>query len=892
MDATPVEKSWLKRTLEQNPVNDPGYEHYLELLQSPDEEVLACIQEEVEFLRDNFSSSEVDQVSESVAIILGCTRVDEYVHLAVLAGAVPVLVRLLSRVAQINEPQLYEHEIARDCALALALIATKAEYHDLIVGVGALPSLINVIRRNKSGQIPQARVQAMTRAANAIMNLAENNSRIQSCVRSEHGIPLLVELLEFPDSKVQRAATGALGNLSYDDDENQNQIVECNALPALVLLLYCEDVSIHYEAVRVIVNLAYSSLENKKKALEAGALQPLIRLLSSRCLHSQKEAAIILGQFALTEAECKVHMVQRGAIDPLIKLVKSQDVELQEFSAFALGLLAQDTHSRAGIAQSGGVVPLLNLLDSNIEQVQQNAAYALSELAKDEDNVVDIIVAGGVQKLKDGEYLVEETRNYVSDTLDTLEEKMNEQVLRHLLYLMRIADRSIQERIGLTLSHLCLPDDQKSIFANNNGLDILLDLLASTDLKLQRLASEALYVFCPMDTGPTSPISQFGLGEEHFNNPRGSDVTFLVEGKRFYAHRTRLLAASDAFRAIFGGGGYREREAKDIEISDIKWEVFELMIRYIYVGSVHVTLNVAYDLLEAADKYHLDGLKHQCEHFIAQDLSLENVSRTYDLSVALSASSLRDACFVFVLENFNDLTAYVPGSRCLHSQKEAAIILRQFALTKAECKVHMVQRGAIDPLIKLVKSQDVELQEFSAFALGLLAQDTHSRAGIAQSGGVVPLLNLLDSNIEQVQQNAAYALSELAKDEDNAVDIIVAGGVQKLKDGEYLVEETRNYVSDTLDTLEEKMNEQVLRHLLYLMRIADRSIQERIALTLSHLCLPDDQKSIFVNNNGLDILLDLLASTDLNSNDLHQRLYTSYARWTQVRHPQSHRIVF
>lgn len=34
----------------------------------------------------------------------------------------------------------------------------------------------------------------------------------------------------------------------------------------------------------------------------------------------------------------------------------------------------------------------------------------------------------------------------------------------------------------------------------------------------------------------------------------------------------------------------------------------------------------------------------------------------------------------------------------------------------------MVQRGAIDPLIKLVKSQDVELQEFSAFALGLLAQ--------------------------------------------------------------------------------------------------------------------------------------------------------------------------
>lgn len=100
---------------------------------------------------------------------------------------------------------------------------------------------------------------------------------------------------------------------------------------------------------------------------------------------------------------------------------------------------------------------------------------------------------------------------------------------------MRVADRSIQGRIALALSHLCSPHDQKSIFIDHRGkyikslliayftiiiltysmgtlkitgLDILLELLASTDLKLQRLASDALYKLCPMDIGTTFPISQ------------------------------------------------------------------------------------------------------------------------------------------------------------------------------------------------------------------------------------------------------------------------------------------------------------------------------------------------------------------------------------------------
>ncbi|CAI9260431.1 unnamed protein product [Lactuca saligna] len=53
------------------------------------------------------------------------------------------------------------------------------------------------------------------------------------------------------------------------------------------------------------------------------------------------------------------------------------------------------------------------------------------------------------------------------------------------------------------------------------------------------------------------------LGEQYVKYPTLSDVTLMIEGKRFYAHIICLLASSDAFRAMFDGGyrqGTQERD--------------------------------------------------------------------------------------------------------------------------------------------------------------------------------------------------------------------------------------------------------------------------------------------------------------------------------------------
>uniref|UniRef100_A0A3Q7H5S6 BTB domain-containing protein n=1 Tax=Solanum lycopersicum TaxID=4081 RepID=A0A3Q7H5S6_SOLLC len=609
------------------------------------------VRTQVEILDSTFSSTEADRASAKTAIHVLCelAKNEEIVNVVVDCGAVPALVKHLQVPSLGNQgdggQMPYEHEVEKGSAFTLGLLAIKPEHQQLIVDAGALPHLVDLLKRHKTLQNSRAVNGVIRRAADAITNLAHENSSIKTRVRIVGGIPPLVELLEFVDAK----------------------IVECNALPTLILMLRSEDTAIHYEAVGVIGNLVHSSPNIKKDVLLAGALQPVIGLLSSSCPESQREAALLLGQFAATDSDCKVddatiHIVQRGAVPPLIEMLQSLDAQLREMSAFALGRLAQDTHNQAGIAHCGGIVPLLKLLESKNGSLQHNAAFALYGLADNEDNVTDLVKVGGVQKLQDGEFIVQPTRDCVAKTLKRLEEKIHGRVLGHLLYLMHVGEKVIQRRVALVLAHLCSPDDQKMIFIDNGGLELLLELLESTNLKHQRDGSVALCKLAnkasslsPVDAAPPSPTPQVYLGELYVNNSTLSDVTFLVEGKRFYAHRICLLASSDAFRAMFDGG-YRERDAKDIEIPNIPWDVFELMMRYIYTGSVDVNMGVAKDLLRVADQYLLEGLKRLCEYAIAQDISVENVSLMFELSEAFNALSLRNACIVFTLEKFDKLS--------------------------------------------------------------------------------------------------------------------------------------------------------------------------------------------------------------------------------------------
>ncbi len=74
------------------------------------------------------------------------------------------------------------------------------------------------------------------------------------------------------------------------------------------------------------------------------------------------------------------------------------------------------------------------------------------------------------------------------------------------------------------------------------------------------------------------------------------------------------------------------------------------------------------------------------------------------------------------------------SSKCHESQREAALLLGQFATAEPDYKAKIVQRGAAPPLIEMLRADDVQLKEMAAFALGRLAQNSDNQAGIVQVG--------------------------------------------------------------------------------------------------------------------------------------------------------------
>ncbi|XP_044335692.1 BTB/POZ and MATH domain-containing protein 1-like [Triticum aestivum] len=135
-------------------------------------------------------------------------------------------------------------------------------------------------------------------------------------------------------------------------------------------------------------------------------------------------------------------------------------------------------------------------------------------------------------------------------------------------------------------------------------------------------------------------------------NGRGTDITLLVGGREFSAHRFMLAARSPVFESLFGP--MMDKDTRCVEIADMEPAIFEMLLHYVYTDSLPPCGEGDYDaatmqhLLVGAVRYGLDRLKVMCEKRLCRNIDASTVMSTLALATHHNSDQLKDACLEFI----------------------------------------------------------------------------------------------------------------------------------------------------------------------------------------------------------------------------------------------------
>lgn len=130
------------------------------------------------------------------------------------------------------------------------------------------------------------------------------------------------------------------------------------------------------------------------------------------------------------------------------------------------------------------------------------------------------------------------------------------------------------------------------------------------------------------------------------------DITFKVEQQEIPAHKGVLSAGCRFFENMFTSG-MEESSNKVIDVPDIKFDVFEAILQYVYCSTVKVNEEISWDLFEAADKYLLLDLRKICEEFLMNDIKADNVVQVINLAEEYESEALKKAAMKYVADNMD-----------------------------------------------------------------------------------------------------------------------------------------------------------------------------------------------------------------------------------------------
>ena len=185
---------------------------------------------------------------------------------------------------------------------------------------------------------------------------------------------------------------------------------------------------------------------------------------------------------------------------------------------------------------------------------------------------------------------------------------------------------------------------------------------------------------------------------------RFCDVILKVSGRDFPAHRCVLASCSSRFDKMFK---VHKTMKEIIEVENCKnYEVFHLVLTYMYTGKISLDKHNLADILEIAHIYTITKLKSYCSEFLEKYyLRPKDCLRAVELSVRYSLTDLKKQTLEYIHKHFKQifkfhdfermsltkLQEYLNHSYWIPHELILRVILRWIGLDQGRREEHFVQ---------------------------------------------------------------------------------------------------------------------------------------------------------------------------------------------------------
>eukprot|EP00940_MAST-03C_sp_MAST-3C-sp2_P002171 g2171.t1 len=536
-----------------------------------------------------------------------------------------------------------------------------------------------------------------------------------------------------PDLQCQSA--GLFANLA-ENMANQVTLVEQGITPSLVMLGRVKNDEVMQDASRAIVNLA-SNEENHMTIYRHGGLQCLIYLTNVATDDITKRYAAMGLRFLTSNPEVRCHVVKEDLLDPFLVLAHSDRLDYQRTAAHALSSFSMNGVNKKRLVKRGGLTNMLRSVTFDDLELQRDCMFAIANISDSPEYHEDMVKAGSIEiiasvgaKAKDARVQRSASRALCNLSINT-ELRMlllDLGVLSTLHTMSRSLDVVTQRFAALAQTNLAVSArEAKNKMLSQGAVRPLSFLARFPDSQIQAAAATA--------------IAALGLGDTDGCQKK---LQIIKEG---------------AVRPLADLAKY-----PDIEIQ-----------RCALLGLCALSLGVSPQCKQSvATADVLKTLLH-----ILQEVRDIRCLRTTTYTVGALAETpsikqtigMNDALFKAMIKQGEQDDVEI--------LRNVAYFLAIMAEGGYENHPFIVDEDGLATLVRLMAADDIEIQEYSTFAVAHLSSNHDYQVRIVSEGALKPLISMMQVH-SQPRHYAGLALLKLADNYETHIEIAKEGGVHAL----------------------------------------------------------------------------------------------------------------